>query len=280
MSKTPAAIRIDVDSARDIALLPEFLDLLRLFDIKGTIFVTTGPDRLATNLLKHLADPRSYRKFVKSRPFRYGFQSFDGILRHVDVESACPEVLLRVVSEGHEVGLHGYDHYAWMHKLLDMDEATIKAFINKGLEALTAVTATNVTSFAAPGFTVTNAFLRAMDSFTFNYSSDFKCDEPTPPFFPKTDNETRHVLQIPVSMDSIGELYAEGVQEDEIKLRVHASADRWHSKRLPFVLYSHPVSEVGCYKELFSSILQDLNEDARFTFMTLAHIARLWKGRS
>jgi len=80
-------------------------------------------------------------------------------------------------------------------------------------------------------------------------------------------------------MDSIGELSANGVPEDEIKVRVHESADRWHSKRLPFVLYGHPSSEVGCYAELFSSVLQDLSDDTRFTFLTLAQIARQWKVR-
>jgi hypothetical protein len=166
-----------------------------------------------------------------------------------------------------------------MNELPNMDETTIKARIGRGLEALTAASATNITGFASPGFTVTSALLRAIDSFSFNYSSDFKCSEPISPFYPKTGAETRHVLQVPVSMDSIGELRAKGVPEDEIKVRVRASADRWHSKRLPFVLYAHPSSEVGCYVDLFSSVLQDLNEDARFTFLTLAEIARRWKVR-
>jgi len=90
MFETPVAIRMDVDSARDIALVPELLDLFRLFDIKGTFFVTTGPDRLAFNLFKHVANPRRYLKFIKSKPLRYGFQSLNGILRNVRVEAACP----------------------------------------------------------------------------------------------------------------------------------------------------------------------------------------------
>jgi hypothetical protein len=198
----------------------------------------------------------------------------------VRVEAVCPAALLGITGEGHELGLHGYDHYTWMNELPHLDETTIKALISRGLEALTAASSTNVTGFASPGFTVTSALLRAIDSFAFNYSSDFKCSEPTSPFFPKTGEETRHVLQVPVSMDSIGELCAKGVQEDEIKVKVHASADHWHSKGLPFVLYAHPSSEVGCYMELFSSVLQDLNEDAHFAFLTLAQIARQWKVRA
>jgi len=279
MFETPVAIRIDVDSARDIALVPKLLDLFRLFDIKGTFFVTTGPDRLALNLFKHVADPGSYLKFIRSKPLRYRFQSFNGILRNVRVEAACPAALLRVAEERHELGLHGYDHYTWMNQLPNMDETTIKGLISRGLKTLTAATATSIVSFASPGFTVTSALLRAIDSFGFNYSSDFKCYEPTSPFYPKTDAETRHVLQVPVSMDSIGELRAKGVPENEIKVRVRASADRWHSEKLPFVLYAHPSSELGCYLKLFCSVLQDLREDPHFKFSTLAQIAQQWKVR-
>jgi len=64
MCETPVAIRIDIDSARDIALAPELLDLFRLLDIKGTFFVTTGPDRLALNLLQARRKPAKLLKFI------------------------------------------------------------------------------------------------------------------------------------------------------------------------------------------------------------------------
>src|SRR5660398_151077 len=125
MPETSAAIRIDVDSTRDIALLPELLDLLLLLDIKATFFVTTGPDRLALNLFKYITDPRSSLRFIKSKPLRYGSHSLNGLLRKTPVEAMCPEVLLRAKKEGHEIGLHGYDHYAWIRNLRNMDEIQI-----------------------------------------------------------------------------------------------------------------------------------------------------------
>jgi hypothetical protein len=56
--------------------------------------------------------------------------------------------------------------------------------------------------------------------------------------------------------------------------------DVWHTKKVPFVMYAHPAHEIGCYKELFSSVLRDLREDSRFTFLTLAQIAQQWKVRA
>jgi undecaprenyl phosphate-alpha-L-ara4FN deformylase len=280
MLETPAAIRIDVDSTRDIALLPELLDLLLLLDVKATFFITTGPDRLALNLFKYLTDPRSFFRFVKSKPLRYGSHSLNGLLRKTPVEAACPEVLLRAQLEGHEIGLHGYDHYAWIRNLRNMDELQITELISRGLETLQAVAEADIRGFASPGFAVTSALLRAIEALGFDYSSDFKSNKPTPPFYPETETKRDSVLQVPVSMDSIGELFIAGFSEDEIRAKMHKNRDVWHKKMIPFVMYAHPAHEIGCYKELFSSVLRDLREDSRFTFLTLAQIAQQWKVRA
>jgi undecaprenyl phosphate-alpha-L-ara4FN deformylase len=277
MVKTPVSIRIDVDSARDIALLPELLDLLTRYGIKGTFFITTGPDRLALNFFKHLAHPRSYAQFVKSRPLRYRAHSLNGIVRSTQVEAASPEILQRAKEDGHELGLHGYDHFTWISKLSTMDEISIKQLIATGITALEAVTDAEAKSFASPGFTVTSALLRAIEAFDFDYSSDFKSNGLTSPFYPEIGSDTGRVLQVPVSIDSIGELFTKGLSADEIKTRISACADVWHSNRLPFVVYAHPAYELGCQKGLFASVLQDLHEDPRFQFSTLAQIARQWK---
>jgi peptidoglycan/xylan/chitin deacetylase (PgdA/CDA1 family) len=277
MLETPAAIRIDVDSTRDITLLPELLDLLQLLDIKATFFIATGPDRLAFNLFKYIKDPRRSSRFVKSKPLRYGSHSLNGLLRKTSVEAACPEVLLRAKTEGHEIGLHGYDHYAWIRNLRNMDEIQITGLISRGLEALQAVVEGDIRGFASPGFTVTSALLRAIDALGFDYSSDFKSNQPAPPFYPETGTTRRSVLQVPVSMDSIGELFIAGFSEEEIKAKIRKNRDVWHTRRVPFVMYAHPAHEVGCYKELFLSVLQDLREDSRLTFLTLAQIAQQWK---
>jgi undecaprenyl phosphate-alpha-L-ara4FN deformylase len=277
MLETPAAIRIDVDSTRDIALLPELLDLLLSLDVKATFFVATGPDRLALNLFKYITDPRSSLRFIKSKPLRYGSHSLNGLLRKTQIESACPEVLLRLKKEGHEIGLHGYDHYTWIRNLRNMDEAQIKELISKGLGALEAVAGADIRGFASPGFTVTNALLLAIESLGFDYSSDFKSNKPVSPFYPQTETKSDSVLQVPVSMDSIGELFIAGYSEYQIKAKMRKNMDVWHAKRVPFVIYAHPAHEVGCYMELFSSVLRDLREDSRFISLTLAQIAQKWK---
>lgn len=279
MSKTPAAIRIDVDSARDITLLPELLDLLHAIDVKATLFITTGPDRLALNVFKNLVHARNVLRFIKSKPLRYGLDSFNGIFRKVPVEATRPEVLRRAINEGHELGLHGYDHFAWVTTLPRRGEAEVQELITKGLKALQATAQADVRSFASPGFTVTSALIQAIDMLGFEYSSDIKAHQPMDPFYPQTGAKKSSVLQVPVSTDSIGELFAMGFSEDEIRARINQHIDTWHEEGLPFVLYGHPAHEIGCYKTLFSSVVKDLREDTRYKCLTLSEIAELWKGR-
>jgi undecaprenyl phosphate-alpha-L-ara4FN deformylase len=279
MSKTPAAIRIDVDSVRDVTLLPELLDLLHTIDVKATLFVATGPNRLALNVFEYVANPLNALSLFKSKPLRYGFDSFKGIVRQAPVEATRPEILRRAINEGHELGLHGYDHFAWVKTLPQRDEAEVQALITKGLKALQATAQAEIRGFASPGFTVTSSLRQAIDKVGFEYSSDIKANQPIEPFYPQTEAKKSSVLQVPVSTDSIGELFALGFSEDEIKAQVNRHIDTWHEQGLPFVLYGHPAHEIGCYKTLFSSIVQDLRKDARYKCLTLAEIAEQWKGR-
>ncbi|MGZ4906129.1 MAG: polysaccharide deacetylase family protein [Halobacteriota archaeon] len=278
MPKNQIAVRIDVDSTRDVAYLPQLLDLLERLNIQATFFVATGPDKVALNIFKYLTHPRLYLRFLKSRPLRYGLYSFKGLVRTSNVEDAYP-LILRSVSRKHEVGLHGYDHYAWMNTLQDRDDETIGRWINRGAAALEAITNVCVKSFASPGFTVTDGLLRVIDSFCFDYSSDFKSGSPMPPFYPDIDGKTSRVLQVPVSMSSIGELLNQGIKKEDILPKIRVSIDMWHRRGLPFVLYIHPSYEVGYEARLFSAVLEEWANDPHITFKTLAQIAQEWKVR-
>ncbi len=278
MPKNQLAVRIDVDSVRDVTYLPQLLDLLEHLHIRATFFVATGPDKVALNCFRYITHPRLYLKFLRSRPLRYGLQSFEGLVRTRNVEEAYPSIL-KNVSKKHEVGLHGYDHYVWMNTVQSVNDKTVARWISRGAEALEAVTGVCVRSFASPGFTVTDGMLRAIDSLCFDYSSDFKSSSPMSPFYPKIGEKTSQVLQVPVSMDSIGELLGQGIKKEDIPWKIRASIDAWHSMGLPFVLFIHPAYEMGCEARLFSSMLEEWARDPRITFLTLAQIAQQWKVR-
>ncbi len=280
MSKVPAAIRIDVDTVKDVLLLPKLLDLLKSFDIKATFFVSTGPDKTVFNIVKYLKQPQSYIKFLKSKPFRYGIHSANGLIRHVEVQNSHPHILHRVLKEGHELGLHGYDHYKWINGLENLESEHIIALIQRGLYALTNVTKSDVVSFASPGFKVTPEFLRSIDTFNFCYSSDYKLNRPVAPFYPQLDYERSRVLQIPVAGDSIGEMIANGYNEKVILSLLKLRMDVWYQNEVPFVIYIHPSYEIAYKFELLNNVLSLINNDNRFELSTLALISAILEARA
>jgi undecaprenyl phosphate-alpha-L-ara4FN deformylase len=280
MSKVPAAIRIDVDTVKDVLLLPKLLDLLKSFDIKATFFVSTGPDKTGLNVVKYLKQPQNYTKFLKSKPLRYGIHTANGLIRHVQVQNSHPHILQRVLKEGHELGLHGYDHYKWINGLENLKSKQIIALVRRGLYALTNVTKCDVVSFASPGFKVTPEFLRSIDSFNFCYSSDYKLSRPVAPFYPQLDYEPSRVLQIPVAGDSIGEMTANGYNEKEILSLLKFRMDVWYRNKVPFVIYVHPSYEVVYKFELLNNVVALINNDNRFKLSTLVHVSAVLEARA
>ena len=275
MSKVPAALRIDVDTVKDVLLLPKLLDVLKSADVKATFFVTTGPDRTGFNIFKHLKQPQNYIKVLKSKPYRFGIHSLNGLFRHIEVQNSHPYILQRALKEGHELGLHGYDHYRWTNELTKFNDKYIISLIQRGVAAIDNIAKIDVGSFASPGFKVTQEFLKSIDTFNFHYSSDYKFDMPVAPFHPQFGSRTSRILQIPVAGDSIGELATNGYAENAILSLIKRRLDVWYQSRVPFVIYMHPSYEIAYKFGLFNQVLTLIDNDNRFELSTLARISSM-----
>jgi len=275
MSKVPAALRIDVDTVKDVLLLPKLLDLLKTADVKATFFVTTGPDKTGFNIFKHLKQPQNYLNVLKSKPYRFGIHSLNGLFRHIEIQNSHSHILQRTLKEGHELGLHGYDHYRWINELEKFKDKYIIALIQRGLAALNNVAKSDIRSFASPGFKVTQEFLKSIDTFDFYYSSDYKFDIPVAPFYPQFGSRTSRILQIPVASDSIGELTTKGYNENAVLSLIKRRLDVWHQSKVPFVIYMHPSYEIAYKFELFNQVLTLIGDDSRFELSTLARISSM-----
>lgn len=277
MSKVPAALRIDVDTVKDVLLLPKLLDVLKSADVKATFFVTTGPDKTGFNIFKHLKQPQSYINILKSKPYRFGIHSVNGLFRHIEIQNSHPYILQRALKEGHELGLHGYDHYRWINELERFEDRYITALIQRGLAALDNIAKSDVRSFASPGFKVTQDFLKSIDTFNFYYSSDYKFDIPVAPFHPQFGSRTARILQIPVASDSIGELTIKGYNENTILSLIKQKLDVWYQSNVPFVIYIHPSYDIAYKFELFNQVLTLIGNDNRFKLSTLARISSMFE---
>jgi peptidoglycan/xylan/chitin deacetylase (PgdA/CDA1 family) len=255
-------IRVDVDSIGDIKALPGTLDFLDDAGVKATFFVAMGPDGSGKNLFRYLKRPWA---LGRARPARFGFGNLvRGIVSPVCMED-CRAELYEIKKRGHEVGLHGYDHYQW----IKTEGQKARFQVEKGRMIFEDVFDFAPKSFASPGFTVNQRILSITERF--DYSSDFISKEP---FYPRINGEKFQTLQVPVSMKSIGEFEIGGANDGEIQKAYKNEIE----KNGFFTFYFHPSYEMNYQTRLLRKIITLLKEKKEVR--TLGEIAKKWKNEN
>ena len=262
-----AGLRVDIDCVRDAESLPVLLDMLNGYGIKATFFVATGPDNIARNMTNNINPLNLIRKKAFKR---YGLTIFNGLVFKRQVQESKNIGL--ILDAGHELGLHGYDHYNWMNHLDSKSTEELSALISRGCELFEQAFGFYPKSFASPGFTVNSRFLRVLDNFGFSYSSDFVGEKA---FYPEIEigGTVCRTLQIPVSMRSIGELNDDGLSDNQI---LEGAMDKL-SRSSHFVFYCHPSYEPVFKPALIEHVLKCMEEPSKI--VTLGEIASRLKDR-
>lgn len=229
-------VRVDIDTVRDARMLPTTLELLESHGIRASFFVTTGLDETYRNF-RHYLNPL---KLISGNTLRrYGFSMFSGLLARKDVQSS--KELNMILDRGHELGLHGYNHYEWMNNLDNKSREEISGWISKGCELFEKAFGYYPECFAAPGFRTNAVFLEVLDGFGFRYSSDFMGVKP---FYPDLNGMKLRTRQVPVSL-AIGE----HGDNEALKLLKEQAASGYT------VFYFHPSFEPLFRKNLMENAL-------------------------
>lgn len=136
-------LRIDVDTFRGTKLgVPALCSLLKSHGIKATFFFSVGPDNMGRHLWR-LLKPQFLLKMLRSKAASlYGWDIiFMGTLWQGPlIGKKLSHVIKAAYDEGHEVGLHAWDHHQWQAKIDSMDSDTIRSSLSRGLNALTKIT--------------------------------------------------------------------------------------------------------------------------------------------
>lgn len=104
------SLRIDVDTARGMERgLPKILDLLRKLHVRANVYVVMGPDRNFRAMRARLGLPRAL----------YGMTTHG---RPRIVARSNPNVVKRLLQEGHFLSPHGWDHQKYSMMKLSHDE--------------------------------------------------------------------------------------------------------------------------------------------------------------
>lgn len=201
-----AGLRIDVDTLRGTKIgVPALLATLRRHRLKATFFFSVGPDNMGRHLWR-LLRPAFLVKMLRSKAASlYGWDIlFKGTFWPGPIigQKAADEIRL-AAQEGHEIGLHAWDHHHWQTRVLSLSAADIQHDIERGVRLLTDITQRPIECFAAPAWRITPAALQAREKFPGRYNSDCRGSSI---FYPLLENKPLSRPQIPTTLPTYDEL--------------------------------------------------------------------------
>ncbi|MBN1423567.1 polysaccharide deacetylase family protein [Candidatus Fermentibacteria bacterium] len=199
------ALRIDVETATGLMLgLPSMLRILASRGVRATVMMPMGPDRSGLALARIIGKPHRLRQMLRLRPAGASIVSafMAGIAVPVRSMAAAARVARPMVF-GHELALHGHDHWLWIHRCRAWPLERVDLEVRRGQAAFAAALGERAKAFAAPGWIVTPETLAAVDKAGFLYASD--CRGSTP-FLP----DGMHTPQLPVTLPTAEETVRAG----------------------------------------------------------------------
>lgn len=246
------SLKIDVDTyLGTLRGVPRLLDTLGRLGVRATFFVSLGPDRSG------LALRRVFRRGFLGKMWRTGAVRMYGartllygtLLPAPLIAQRCAGVLRRIRDEGHEVGLHAWDHVAWHDGIVGASARQAAEWLRAGREAFRDVYGEWPDCHAAPAWRCTGASLAFADSVPLRYASDTRGGAP---FFPRVTGQPFRTLQVPTTLPTPDEAWGLAGQGDAL---IDLYLRRFEAGG-PQVLGAHAEGEGGILLEWFAALLK------------------------
>ncbi|MBU0942970.1 MAG: 4-deoxy-4-formamido-L-arabinose-phosphoundecaprenol deformylase [Proteobacteria bacterium] len=199
-------LRIDVDTLRGTQLgVPELCRLLAEYNIKASFFFSVGPDNMGRHLWR-LLRPSFVVKMLRTKAASlYGWDILlkGTFWRGPSIGKGGAAAILQAAVEGHEIGVHAWDHHGWQAGVDNWSTAQVQTLLEKAGDVLQQLTGKSPVSSAAPAWRCTDHVLLAKEKFNFSYSSDCRGYSV---FIPEIGGKRLHTPQIPTTLPTYDEL--------------------------------------------------------------------------
>ncbi|MBU0663860.1 MAG: 4-deoxy-4-formamido-L-arabinose-phosphoundecaprenol deformylase [Proteobacteria bacterium] len=263
-------LRIDVDTLRGTRIgVPELCRILKENEIKASFFFSVGPDNMGRHLWR-LLRPSFFLKMMRTKAASlYGW---DILLKGTfwpgpSIAGNAGQAIQHAATEGHEIGLHAWDHHGWQSGIKNMPAAQVQSLLNRGCDILMSLTGKKPTCSAAPAWRSTDTALLAKDNFAFLYNSDCRGDCI---FYPQVAGKTLQTPQVPTTLPTFDELIGQaGVTEKNYneQLFSHLRSDRLN------ILTIHAEVEGIVHKAMFADFIR-LVQEKGYSFVPLGKIIK------
>lgn len=211
-------LKVDVDTHEGMRDgVPRLLELLRAAGLRATFFLSFGPDN-AGKAIFNLLRPGFLKKMVRTgAPSLYGWRTIVSgtLLPARPIAAAMPELVQRIVAEGHEVGVHAWDHRRWQDHLERMSPAEVGEHIARACGAYEEILGHAPRAMAAPAWAATRTSLELQDARGLVYASDMRGGHPGRPVL---DGYAARTPQIPSTQPCLEELLTLGERDEELSI--------------------------------------------------------------
>ena len=217
-TRTKVALKVDVDTwVGTREGVPRLKEIFKARGIRASFFLSLGPDNSGRAIWRVFTKPGFLAKMLRTRaPGAYGLRTlFMGTLLPAPLIGQGQEDQVRALyDDGHEVGLHAWDHVAWHDGLWKMNPAGVRSEVEKGLAAFQRLTGKSAQSFAAPAWRISRTAIEALGEAGLVYMSATRGRRP---YRPIVDGHAFELLEIPTTLPTADEMLGrEGVTADNL----------------------------------------------------------------
>ena len=205
-------LKIDVDTHIGMKRgVPRLLSILSHFGIQATFYLSTGPDASGRAILQLVKNPRFLRKMLKTNAGRlYGWKTafYGTLLPSPMIALSFPDLVEQIITAGHEVEFHAWDHRRWQDELHRRSSEWIEDWFEKGIGAYRKLARQEPSSFGAPAWLIDDRVLEILRRYSLQYLS---CTRAKQPFI----HEISGLIEIPSDLPCLEEI---GVPEGVSKI--------------------------------------------------------------
>jgi undecaprenyl phosphate-alpha-L-ara4FN deformylase len=263
-------IKIDVDTERGTRIgVPQLQAILKEFSVPATFLFSLGPDNTG-RAIKRIFRPGFFQKVQRTSVIStYGWRTLgNGVFwPGPHIGKRHEKIMREVEADGHEVGIHTYDHTRWQDDIHKMSAAEVETEFNKATTEFARVFGFPAQSAGAAGWQANANTLQAYDNHHLLYGSDTRGAYP---FFPRVGEKKFATLQIPTTLPTLDELLGRPEFPYET---LAARYVQWLRLEQPNIFTIHAELEGMRHLEWFREILSFFKQ-AGCHFSTLADIAK------
>jgi undecaprenyl phosphate-alpha-L-ara4FN deformylase len=218
-------LRVDVDTLNGTRKgVPTLCRLFRRHGIQASLFFSVGPDNMGRHIWR-LLRPAFLVKMMRTQAASlYGW---DILLRGTfwpgpEIGVKARQMIRSASEDGHEIGLHAWDHHGWQAHIDTMDSGTIREILRRAYDRLGDITGQPPACSAVPAWKCTATVLEEKSRLPFAYNSDCRGQGL---FYPVVDGRPLTQPQVPVTLPTYDEAIGRhGITANELQ-RPHPLPD-------------------------------------------------------